>query len=472
MARVCVIGGGPAGSSFAARMARLGHELVLVERSAFPRRHLGESLTPGVLPLLEATGARDVVEAAGFPRSRAVEVSWDQGERLREDPRAEGMLVDRGIFDALLLDRARADGVRVLQPASLAACRREGPGWTLDIDAHGCRTTIACDFLADARGRAGGARGARRRTAPRMLAVHGYWRGAPADMRPRIEAGEDAWFWRVPLPDGSCNILAFVDATAFRAKAQRGLDARFASLLEGSGLMAGWRGARADGPVAAVDATPHLDADPVRPDAIRLGDAALAIDPVSSSGVQKAIQGALAGAIVANTLLRRPGDADAAIAFYRDMLAGASRRHARWTAGHYAAVARGRRDAFWGARAAAAEADEAPRVPGRALAPAEFGSARLVASPDLRVVEQPCLDADYVVARRALAHPGLDGPVAYLGGQEVAPLLDDMAPGLTALELARAWQGRIAPRAGLATAAWMVERGLLLREDEARGAHA
>jgi hypothetical protein len=88
------------------------------------------------------------------------------------------------------------------------------------------------------------------------------------------------------------------------------------------------------------------------------------------------------------------------------------------------------------------------------------------------VVEQPCLDADYVVARRALAHPGLDGPVAYLGGQEVAPLLDDMAPGLTALELARAWQGRMAPRAGLATAAWMVERGLLLREDEARGAHA
>ena len=200
-------------------------------------------------------------------------------------------------------------------------------------------------------------------------------------------------------------------------------------------------------------------------------DAALAIDPVSSSGVQKAIQGALAGAVVANTLLRRPGDGGAAIAFYRDMLAGASRRHARWTSGHYASVARGGFDAFWRARAAGAEdADEAPGAQGRALAPAEFGAARLVASPDLRIVEQPCLDADFVVARRAIAHPGLDGPVAYLGEQELAPLLDGLPAGLTAFELARAWQARLPPRAGLATAAWMVERGLLLREDEARGA--
>lgn len=474
MASVCVIGGGPAGSSFATRMASLGHDVVLVERSAFPRRHLGESLTPGVLKLLDATGARGAVEAAAFPRAREVEVRWDDGERLRADPRAEGMLVDRGAFDSLLLARARDAGVDVIQPATMSACRREARGWSVELRGEAGATVLRCDFLADARGRAGGARGARRRTAPRTLAVHGYWRGAPPGIRPRIEAGADAWFWRVPLPDGSCNILAFVDAMAFRAAAASGIEARFAALLARARLMDGWNGARADGPVAAIDATPHLDDDPVQADAIRLGDAALAIDPISSSGVQKAIQGALAGAIVANTLLRRPGDGAAAIAFYRDMLSSASRRHARWTAGHYATVARDVHDAFWQERADAipGDADEAPGAPGRALAPAEFGAARLVASPDLRIVEQPCLDADFVVARRAIAHPGLDGPVAYLGEQELAPLLDGLPAGLTAFELARAWQARLPPRAGLAAAAWMVERGLLLREDEARGARA
>ncbi|MBM3627199.1 MAG: hypothetical protein FJX21_05200, partial [Alphaproteobacteria bacterium] len=74
------------------------------------------------------------------------------------------------------------------------------------------------------------------------------------------------------------------------------------------------------------------------------------------------------------------------------MLAEASRRHARWTAGHYATVSRGVRDAFWSARAGAGAADDVPGAAARALDPAEFGRARLVASP------QP--------ARRRAALPG------------------------------------------------------------------
>ena len=58
MSTVSVIGGGPAGSTFAARMAQLGYHVVLLEREFFPRRRLGESLSPGVLPLLAMTGAR------------------------------------------------------------------------------------------------------------------------------------------------------------------------------------------------------------------------------------------------------------------------------------------------------------------------------------------------------------------------------------------------------------------------------
>ena len=42
MSTVCVIGAGPAGSTFAARMAQLGHDVCLVERQSFPRRHLGD----------------------------------------------------------------------------------------------------------------------------------------------------------------------------------------------------------------------------------------------------------------------------------------------------------------------------------------------------------------------------------------------------------------------------------------------
>lgn len=68
MADVCVIGAGPAGSTFAARMAQLGHQVHLIERERFPRGHLGESLSPGVMTLLRVADMYETVEAAGFPR--------------------------------------------------------------------------------------------------------------------------------------------------------------------------------------------------------------------------------------------------------------------------------------------------------------------------------------------------------------------------------------------------------------------
>ncbi len=47
-------------------LARKGHEVVLFEKERFPREHIGESLLPASVPVLEALGVRDAVERAGF----------------------------------------------------------------------------------------------------------------------------------------------------------------------------------------------------------------------------------------------------------------------------------------------------------------------------------------------------------------------------------------------------------------------
>src|SRR5205809_71016 len=93
---VCVIGGGPAGSTLAAQLSVLGNRVVLLERAEFPRKHLGESLTPGVRPLLESIGAGEVLERAGAFAVESVLVNWDGGLRERHDPERRGTLVDRG----------------------------------------------------------------------------------------------------------------------------------------------------------------------------------------------------------------------------------------------------------------------------------------------------------------------------------------------------------------------------------------
>ena len=93
------------------------------------------------------------------------------------------------------------------------------------------------------------------------------------------------------------------------------------------------------GPPAAIDATAYVDDACASAVTFTVGDAALALDPLSSSGVQKAIQGALSAAIVTNTLLRRPEHAEAALQFRRAGLEEASQRHRHWAASHYSKVA-------------------------------------------------------------------------------------------------------------------------------------
>lgn len=476
---VCVIGGGPAGSTLATRLAQLGHDVCLVERSRFPRRRLGESLSPGVLPLLDMTGARAAVERAGFTPVRSVSVSWDAGEEEREDERQQGLLVDRGRFDRILLAGAAAAGVRVMQPAHVLERVAHKLGWSLRVGTATRNVAIEARFIADATGRAATPRARRRRTGPRTIALYAYWRGTGLPPQPRIESGADEWFWGVPLPDGTYNTLVFVDAARLKSSPQTPLERRFRELIERSSLMARCRGARRVSPVRAADATPYLDEDAVTARSIKVGDSALAIDPLSSSGVQKAVQSALSGAIVVNTLLRRPDSADAAMRFHRDSLAGASRRHSQWAASHYASVLRRAGTPFWVQRAAKAgtvdavgtDTGTADSAASRAGAPAAEGEARALAgaalelSPSLEFVDVPCMDEEFVTVRQAIRHPALDGPLAYLGGAEVAPLLRGLRPGATALEAVRSWSDRVPLERGLMLAGWLVSRGLLVRRE-------
>lgn len=290
MSVVGVVGGGPAGSTFAARMAQLGHEVWLVERARFPRRHLGEALTPGVLPLLRMTGAHASIGSANFRRVRRVHVEWASGPQVREEPHERGLIVDRGEFDRLLIEHARKLGVRVLQPATVRQRDRRGAGWHVVVDSDDGVVPLRADLLADATGRATGRSTSRTWTGPSTLALHAYWRAADLPTEPRIEAGADAWYWGVPLPDGTYNTLVFADAA--HARAIRGtLAERFRELLSRSRLFAQCRNPELAGPISAINATPYADQECASPTLLKVGDAALALDPLSSSGVQKAIQG-------------------------------------------------------------------------------------------------------------------------------------------------------------------------------------
>ena len=55
---VVVVGGGPAGSTTACALAMQGVRALVLERDAFPRFHIGESLLPQSLKVFERLGIK------------------------------------------------------------------------------------------------------------------------------------------------------------------------------------------------------------------------------------------------------------------------------------------------------------------------------------------------------------------------------------------------------------------------------
>ena len=116
---VVVIGGGPAGSTVAAILAEAGRKVLVVERTKFPRFHIGESLMPetywmferlGMLPKLQATATSSRSTAcSSSPRSGKESQPFFFDER---DPRecSQTWQVPRDRFDQMMLDNAAEHG--------------------------------------------------------------------------------------------------------------------------------------------------------------------------------------------------------------------------------------------------------------------------------------------------------------------------------------------------------------------------
>ena len=117
-ADVIVIGGGPGGSTTATMLARQGWQVLLLERERFPRDHIGESLLPASIPVLEELGVLPAVQAAGFLQKWGATMVWGTDKtpwswyfRETNQRYPHAYQVWRHHFDQLLLDNSRAHGV-------------------------------------------------------------------------------------------------------------------------------------------------------------------------------------------------------------------------------------------------------------------------------------------------------------------------------------------------------------------------
>jgi flavin-dependent dehydrogenase len=422
---IAVVGGGPAGATVALRLARLGHRVTLFERARFPRAHVGESLGPGIGPLLDALDLRSAVLGTSPIVASHSLVRWSSEDVTRDE--RPSLLVDRAKFDDALLDCARAAGVTIVHATALAA---------KDIDA---------DIVVDASGRAGWLRGARETLGAPTLALFAYFRGLAELTHPCIEALDGGWLWGAPIPDGTVNVMAFVDPGP-------STEERYTALLAQSTLFRECLHAERATPLLALDATARAAIAPIGRDFVRIGEASHTLDPLSASGVQSALSSALQASIAIHTMLTLPERTQAAIDFYTDAQHAAARQHAVW-AGAYYARAIDVNGPFWQTRAVP--------VLDPLEAPMPDDAQPIIRSQDATICDTAIVDGDVIDLRPAVHHANLDRPLAWLGGVAVAPLLAALDEPLTLRDIVARWSRIIDPHTADRIARWLLRRRIL-----------
>ena len=377
---VIVVGGGPGGAATATLLARQGWRVLCCERERFPRAHVGESLLPASLPILEMLGVLEAVEREGFVEKPGATMVWGRDtapwswyfrETNRTHPHA--YQVWRPRFDQLLLDNAREAGVEVREGCRVGEVLFEGARAT-GVRVAGEAAEAGEErarFIVDASGQAGliaRAQSLRRYDdAFRNLAVYAYYEGA-AHLPPPdagnifIESTTDGWCWTIPLAGGRSSVGAVVDS----ARGQRGIadlgtegfyEAQLSLAPRTAALLA--TGTRVDGPHVARDWS--YVAERLAGEAhVLVGDAACFVDPLFSSGVHLALSSAVLAAAYVTTSLRRPEMGAAAAAVYAELYLQ-QYGHFRELARLFYASNRSVESYFWEARKIAGDDASTPR---------------------------------------------------------------------------------------------------------------
>jgi len=307
--QVIVLGGGPAGAAAATFLQMAGHHCLIVERTRFPRYHVGESLIPHTFGTLDRLGLLPQMKVSHFPEKhsvRFVSVGGKDSDPFYFSETIEGegsrtWQVERSEFDDICLKNARAAGVEVKEEVSVEEVLFDG-AQAVGVrirDVAGNEESIACSVVIDASGRASlvGRQLGLRGPVPglRKASIWAYYRGGKR--LEGIDAGEttillipnEGWFWYIPLPNDvvSVGIVADPDYLFDDEKDYERILAR--EIGKCAGLTERLSEARIVSPVRGLRELAYRNRDIAGPGWVMVGDAAAFLDPIYSSGLYLAL---------------------------------------------------------------------------------------------------------------------------------------------------------------------------------------
>ena len=327
-----IIGGGPAGSTMAAYLARAGLSCAVFESEIFPREHVGESLVPATTPVLLQTGAMAKVEAEGFPLKYGA--AWTSAETrpvdhngftgLTHDFRSAEILfgerdqsgvdrdytfhVDRGKFDQVLLKHAESLGAKVFQGVRVNSVDFDNPDRPVMRCRVGSRTVdIPVGMVVDASGRRTmlGSQLKVKEADPifNQYAIHswfdGFDRKALAVDKKQSDyifihflPVADTWVWQIPITDTITSVGVVTQKSRFAASKSDREKFFWDTLASRPELLDALKNSEQVRPFKSEGDYSYAMTQICGDGFVLIGDAARFVDPIFSSGVSVALNSA------------------------------------------------------------------------------------------------------------------------------------------------------------------------------------
>ncbi len=304
---VLVVGGGPAGSAAAARLAASGFRTVLVDRASFPRDKVcGDFVGPTALAELADLG---VAQAAAFRATNtmaeiALHVDADQ-PAVMSIPQVDGLpgygrVIPRLQLDAWILEAARQAGATILDGRRVTAVHQASDSVTVRGLAAAGPWQLRTRLLLGADGSNSMVARALRGVPPsqnRIVAVRAYFDGVGG-----LDGQGDVWFrsdgfpgyhWLFPADGGSANLGVGMLVSTYPQSSRNLREMLLRLIAEDASAQERLQGARMRGKVLGHPLTTYDPRLPLVGDrTMLLGDAAGLINPLNGEGIQYALHSA------------------------------------------------------------------------------------------------------------------------------------------------------------------------------------
>lgn len=401
MKSIVVLGAGPAGATVALGLRRLGFEVCVV--SEWRRFAALEGVSQRVLDALRGAGLQRSHAVAGEPSWRHARWNGEAHDRNVE------FLLDRPRFDQALRDDLHHAGVRLIE-ARVLGVRTEAGRVSVELDGA---PVVSADFHVEARGRQAPQHDkslGRAWRGPETLSLLNRWQGPPGATASAVESQPDGWMWMAREADGRCYWQWTLDVAA-------------SALPDKSALLQFCRERRWQSPLARaffaeqneVDLQLHARSStailtPVcgGENSLRVGDAAMAVDPLSGNGIFQSLSSALQAPAVINTLLTHPERRELALRFHQQRVEHLFWRFARLGRDFYREEHRWTDQPFW--RVRRQWPDDEPTH-----AEVDFAN--------LRIEQAPVLRDGLVDLAPVVISPDQPLGIWHLNGVELAPLV-------------------------------------------------